>query len=48
MRRTDGRYMTLKDSHEKHNIETINVRLDARVRKTWDKMERINEDLYVQ
>ena len=46
VRRTDDRYMTLKDIHEKYNIQAINVRLDTRFRRTWDKMERINEDLY--
>ena len=46
VRRTDDRYMTIKDIHEKYNIQAINVRLDTRFRKTWDKMERINEDLY--
>ena len=46
VRRSDDRYMTLKYIHEKYNIQAINVRLDARFRKTWDKMEKINEDLY--
>ena len=38
VRRTDDRYMTLKDIHEKYNIQAINVRLDTRFRRTWDKM----------
>ena len=46
VRRTDDRYVTLKDIHQKYDIQAINVRLDARFRKTWDKMEIINEELY--
>ena len=38
--------MTIEDIHEKYNIQAINMRLDTRFRKTWNKMERINKDLY--
>ena len=46
VRDTDDRYMTIKNIHEKYGVEAINVRLAARLTKTWDKIELNHPDLH--
>ena len=46
VRDTDDRHMTIKNIHEKYGVETINVRLAARLTKTWNKIELNHPDLY--
>ena len=45
-RDTEDRYATLKDINEKYGIEAMNVRLAARLSKTWNKMEEKPRELY--
>ena len=46
VRDTEDRYATLKDIHEKYGIEAMNVRLAARLSKTWNKLEEKHRELY--
>ena len=43
---TDDRHLTIKEIHEKYKVDAINVRLAARLAKTWSKIEARHQELY--
>ena len=46
VRGTDDRHLTVQDIHEKYNVDAINVRLAARLDKTWCKIEEKQQELH--
>ena len=43
---TEDRQLTIKEIHEKYGVDAINVRLAARLTKTWSKVEESHQELY--
>ena len=43
---TDDRHLSIQEIHEKYKVDAINVRLAARLAKTWSKLEVRHQELY--